>query len=247
MEPPVHPASRPAAAPTPISWRRLAAGQAPARASPARSWAGHPPGPTGSPGGRPLDRSVSRASCRITTAATWSTTAPTLALPDPGAPQRLVRAHRAQPLVDQAHRHRRHECGQAPGVVPSRSRGRAVATGERARQADHDLDRLRGRGPARPATAGPRRPSRSRAKVVTGVASTPPGSLDATPTRTVPTSTPIRTPGLTSWASRGWPSRAAGHRFTDRVLQPRRGPRRPCSGRCRRPGRCRPCRPRRRP
>ena len=105
-EPPVQPASSPAAAaPRPAScsaWRR---GQAIGQATrPARPSSG-PARPTPPPAGHST-RSVSRASCRITTAATWSTTAPALALPHPRAAQRLLGAHGAQPLVDQPHRHR---------------------------------------------------------------------------------------------------------------------------------------------
>ena len=91
---------------------------------------GHRAGPTDSPAGRPLARSVSRASCRMTTAATWSTTAPALAFAHPGPAQRLLGAHRAQPFVDEPDGHRGHECGDALGVAPRRRRRRTLAPGE---------------------------------------------------------------------------------------------------------------------
>ena len=104
-----------------------------------------------------------------------------------------------QPLVHQAYRHRRR---------PERPRARrspcaATAAGpsvavQRPGQPDHHLDRLPLARPARAAPRGRLPPWTSRRSVSTGLASIAEPSLAATPTRTDPTSTPIRTPGLIS-------------------------------------------------
>ena len=103
------------------------------------------------------------------------------------------RGHRREPLVDEPDGHRRDPGGERGGVVAGHRQRAALRPGQVPRQPDDDLDGLvlddhRGE---RIEVAARRA---SRARVASGVASTPSRSLTATPTRTVPTSTASRTP-----------------------------------------------------
>ena len=171
-----------------------------------------------SPGGRPVARSVSRACCRMSTAAAWSTTARRSA---PFFPR--SRSIASALTVVRRSSWRRTSTGairaaSRGGELPGLHRGRPLAARERARQADHDLDGLL-------VAHQPREPRRGRpcpgVPSPAGVARNPVGSLRATPIRASPGSIPRRTPWRIGPAS---PGRLGdrGPRRRQRLVDPRR-------------------------
>ena len=124
-----------------------------------------------------------------------------------------------QPLVHQAYRYGCHQSGHGARIVARGDGRRTLGPVQSTGAARRPPRRL----PApRPALATPSRsvpPLRRGAASRPGWPASPTGSLAATPTRTEPTSTPIRTPGRTS---RCRPAGRPG-------LVPPRAPRRPWS------------------
>ena len=117
----------------------------------------------------------------------------------------------AQPLVDQAHRTPGPAARRGAAAYDVAACGRLALAGRPAYGAARRPPRRpRARPRARPASARSLWPRRS---VTTGVASSPAGSLRATPTRTEPTSTPSRTPALTL-APTSSPSKSIMHAWT---------------------------------
>ena len=188
----------------------------------------------------------------MSTAAAWSTT---LRCERPATP--LSRSLRCDSTVvkrsstsrtgtgsTQRGRRRTHTPGPARPPLPPPRTGVAAAR-RRPR-------RRRARGPGRRSGRGRSRASvTSLGTVSTGDASSPDGSLAARPTRTDPTSTPSRTPARTigSFDHRtGVRARRLTVSRCARAGRPRplRGPRRPSTGRFRRPARGRPSRRRHR-
>ena len=152
----------------------------------------HSPTRTISPGGRPLARSASSALCRITTAAAWSTALRLCRAEIPRSRMPLVAAtvDRRSSTSRTGHGATRFARSRA-NVAPRRRR--TLVTRQRQRKSDDHLDR-------RPLGHDVRQPiqvSGSAVNSLHGVASIPSGSHAATPTRTLPTSTPTRTPGRT--------------------------------------------------
>jgi hypothetical protein len=181
--------------------------------------------PVRSPGGRPVARSVSRACCRMSTAAPGRPR-PAVRHPSSSVAQHSLRAHGGQTLVLQPHVDRaiRRPAGRELAVL---DRGRALAARQRAGQPDHDLDRLlvaheRASRPGRPCP-GARSPAAS------------PGTRSGR-SRDPDPGVPGVDPEAYAVSHPAGPPRRLGDR---RAAPP--GPRRSATRRCRRPGRRRPC------
>ncbi len=152
-------------------------------------------------GGEPVARSVSSACCTMMTAAAWSTTCRAAARVATGRLQAPGGLRGGQPLVDQAHGH------VDPAAAEQRRRSATYAP-DRRRPPAPRCRRGRAGGPPRPRAARtPRRGRRARSgrcgarRRPWGAPGSPrvrrgrrPGRSVATPTRTEPTSTPIRIP-----------------------------------------------------
>jgi len=205
--------------------------------------------PTSCPGGRPVERSVSIACCKMTTAAAWSITARLLWRCRPCSLKTLS----AVTVVSRSSTRRTGNAWPRPTNMSRKDSAYAMAlTAAGPRPPLNERGKPTTISTAASSAARSAILSRSalpRGTVSTGVATRQSASQRATPTRTSPTSTPRRTPrrnrcplsdeGLTSLKR---PRRCVRWRPPGRSAPPGMP-----KHRSRRPGRRRPCLRRRRP